>query len=183
MGATRRLDHYAAATGYQPYFITAGIGVCIISIGVVMQVWQVIVSVRERRNNMDTTGDPWDGHTLEWATSSPMPFYNFVKIPEVNGRDAFWEMKKQGMVPGRAMPEHYEDIELSKNTGMAIYLSAFFFLFSFGAVWHIIWLMVSGVAGAVGCVIARSFNEDTEYVLPAGEVERLEKLSLKNRHG
>ncbi len=179
MGATRRLDHYAASTGYQPYFIVAGIGVCIIAAGVLMQVWQVIVSVRERHQNMDTTGDPWDGHTLEWATSSPVLFYNFAKAPEVDSRDAFWEMKKAGKWPRPAGSAEYEDIELIKNTGMAIYLSAFFFLFSFGAVWHIFWLMALGVIGCVACVIIRSFDEHTEYVIPAAEIEKMETLAWK----
>ena len=174
MGATRRLDSYAASTGYQPFFITAGIGVCIIAVGVLMQVWQIYVSFKERKQNMDTTGDPWDGRTLEWATASPVPFYNFAKAPEASTRDAFYEMKKAGKWPRPAGAVEYEDIALTKNTGMAIYLSAFFFLFSFGAVWHIIWLMVLGVIGCVACVIIRSFNEDTEYVIPAAEIKKME---------
>jgi cytochrome o ubiquinol oxidase subunit 1 len=181
MGATRRLDHYAAATGYQPYFITAGIGVAIIACAALTQVWQIIVSVRERKQNMDTTGDPWDGRTLEWATRSPVPFYNFATTPVADGRDAFWEMKKEGTWQGSGAPVAYEDIELSKNTGMAIYLSGFFFLFAFAAVWHIGWLGAIGLVGAIACVIIRSFDEDTEYVLPAAEVERMEKLALHSR--
>jgi len=177
MGAVRRMDHYAAGAGYQPFFITAGIGVCIIAAGALMQVWQVIVSVRERKQNVDMTGDPWDGRTLEWATTSPVPFYNFAKAPEVESRDAFYEMKKQGKVPPHGAGAEYEDIELTKNTGMAIYLSAFFFLFSFGAVWHIIWLMGLGLVGCVACIIIRSFDEHTEYVIPAAEVERMEKMA------
>jgi cytochrome o ubiquinol oxidase subunit 1 len=179
MGATRRLDSYAASTGYQPFFICAGIGVCIIAAAVLTQVWQVIVSVRDRKENMDTTGDPWDGRTLEWATSSPVPFYDFAKEPEVNSRDEFWEMKKRGEWPRAAAATKYEDIELSKNTGMAIYLSGFFFLFAFGAVWHIIWLMALGLVGCIACVIIRSFDEDTEYTVPAAEVEKMEKLAWK----
>jgi cytochrome o ubiquinol oxidase subunit I len=180
MGATRRIDHYAASTGYQPYFITAGIGVVIISIGVILQVWQIIVSVKERHQNMDTTGDPWDGRTLEWATPSPVPFYNFAALPEVSSRDEFWEMKKEGKVAGvPSAPIVYEDIELPKNTAMAIYLSGFFFLFAFAVVWHITWLAIVGLVGAVACVIMRSFDENTEYVLPAAEVERLDKLAWK----
>jgi cytochrome o ubiquinol oxidase subunit 1 len=177
LGATRRLDHYAASTGYQPYFITAGIGVCIIAAATITQVWQIIVSVKERKQNMDTTGDPWDGRTLEWATRSPVPFYNFAKTPTVEGRDAFWEMKKSGTAPKPDAPVEYEDITLSKNTGMAIYLSAFFFVFAFAVVWHILWLGIIGFGGAIACVIIRSFDEDTEYVLPAAEVERMEKMA------
>jgi cytochrome o ubiquinol oxidase subunit 1 len=175
MGATRRLDHYAASTGYQPYFIVAGIGVCIIGIGALLQVWQVIVSIKEREQNKDPSGDPWDGRTLEWATHSPVPFYNFAVLPEVSDRDAFWEMKKENKVPGRDVPIKYEDIEMPKNTAMAIYLSGFIFILSFGLVWHIIWLAALGLICSIACVIIRSFDEDTEYILPAAEVERLEK--------
>ena len=56
MGAVRRMDHYAASTGYQPFFITAGIGVCIIAAGALMQVWQVIVSVSERKETYGHDG-------------------------------------------------------------------------------------------------------------------------------
>jgi cytochrome o ubiquinol oxidase subunit 1 len=178
MGATRRLDHYPASTGFQPLFIVAGIGVVIIACGAITQVWQVIVSIKERKQNMDATGDPWDGRTLEWATTSPAPFYNFAVIPTVEGRDAFWDMKKRGASAG----VKYEDIELPRNTAMAIYLSVFVFLFGFAMVWHIIWLIVLGLAGAIACVIIRSFDENTEYTLTAAEVEKIElaqKMKMK----
>jgi cytochrome o ubiquinol oxidase subunit 1 len=170
MGATRRLDHSAISDGFQPLFIMAGIGVVIIACGALVQVLQVIVSIMERKQNMDTTGDPWNGRTLEWSTLSPAPFYNFAVIPEVHSRDAFWEMKKQNA----PLPVNYEDIELPKNTAMAIYLSAFIFLFGFAMVWHIIWLIVLSLIASIVCVIIRSFDEHTEYILPAAEVERIE---------
>ncbi len=180
MGATRRLDHYDAATGWQPLFIMAGIGGVVITIGAVIQVWQVIVSIRERRQNRDRSGDPWDGRTLEWATASPAPFYAFATLPEVESRDAFWFIKKnrpQALAgsPG-ARETKPEDIELPKNTAMAIYLSSFIFLFGFAAVWQIAWLAVLALVGSIACVIIRSFNEHTEYILPAAEVARLEAL-------
>lgn len=177
MGATRRLDYYAASTGYQPFFITAGIGVCIIAAGALTQVWQIIVSVKERKQNLDTTGDPWGGRSLEWSTPSPVPYYSFAKEPVVDSRDAFWEMKKRGEAHTPGSPVEAEDITLAKNTGMAIYLSAFVFVGAFGLVWHIIWLAALGVAGSIACVIVRSFDEDTEYVLPAAEVEKLQTLA------
>ncbi len=171
LGAPRRLDYYDASTGWRPYFITAGIGLVIIAIGVALQLWQIVVSVRRRRELADTTGDPWNGRTLEWATASPPPFYNFAVIPEVHSRDAFWEMKQRGEA---GPPKEYEDIELSKNTGVGIYLSGFALLFGFAMVWHIVWLAVLGIAGVIACVIARSFDEHTEYLLPAEEVKKIE---------
>ena len=175
MGATRRIDHYDISTGLQPLFIVAAIGVVIIALGALVQVWQIIVSVKERKQNIDTTGDPWNGRTLEWATPSPVPFYSFAVIPEVHSRDAFWEMKKEGKA---AAPVKYEDITLAKNTGMPIYLSGFIFLFGFAMVWHLIWLAVLGIVGAIACVIMRSFDEDTEYILPAAEVARMEMARI-----
>jgi cytochrome o ubiquinol oxidase subunit 1 len=182
MGAVRRMDHYDVSTGYQPLFIVAGIGVCIIAAGAIAQLIQVAVSYKERKQNLDRSGDPWDAHTLEWATSSPIPFYSFVNTPTVHTRDALWEMKREGTAPSMSKaPVTYEDIELSQNTGMAIYLSLFAFLLGFALVWHILWLIVLGLGGAITCVIIRSFDEHTEYILPAAEVERLEKIRMEAR--
>ena len=180
LGATRRLNHYAASTGWQPFFIASAIGICIIAAGALTQVWQVMVSIRERDKNRDITGDPWDAHALEWSTPSPVPFYSFAVEPEVDSRDALWEMKKRGWRPGPAAPGTYKDIRMAKNTGMAIYLSAFVFVAGFAFVWHIIWLAVLGIGGAITCFIIRSFDEHTEYILPAAEVERLDKLAWEN---
>lgn len=175
IGATRRLDHYTDPT-WRPFFITSGIGLIIIGCGAALQIWQLIVSFRDRKKNLDTTGDPWNGRTLEWAVPSPAPFYNFAVIPEVKTRDAFWEMKQSEEL---TKPKKYEDIELPKNTAMAIYVSAFVFLAGFGFVWHIIWAIVLGLAGAIICVIVRAFDEHTEYIIPAAEVERLDKQYRK----
>jgi cytochrome o ubiquinol oxidase subunit 1 len=209
MGATRRMDHYAASTGYQALFITSGFGLIIIATGAALQVWQIIVSVKERKQNLDTTGDPWDGRTLEWATTSPPPFYNFAVIPTVTDRDAFWESKQSAVIArsraisntsrddeailsseinnrllqSDALPRNdivYQDIEMPKNTAMGIYVSAFCLLLGFAMVWHIWWLAVFGLIGAIVCVIIRAFDEETEYVIPAAEVERMEKAKARN---
>jgi len=171
MGATRRLDHYAASTGWHPFFITAFIGFCIVIFGLLVQVYQLFVSHKERKQNIDTTGDPWNGRTLEWSTSSPPPFYNFAKIPTVTSREQFWEMKQSGTI----ITPSYEDIELPKNTGMAIYVSAFAFLLGFALVWHILFLGLASFIGIVTCLILRAMDEETEYLLTAAQVEQLEK--------
>lgn len=171
MGAPRRLDHYAAATSWQPLYITAFIGFLIITCGCLTQVYQLIVSIRERKSHVDTTGDPWNGRTLEWSTSSPPPFYNFAVIPTVESRDELWYMKQRGEKPS----QHYEAIELPKNTGMGIYMAGFAFLLGFGLVWHMLWLAVLGLIGAIVCFIIRSFDEHTEYELSAEEVAEMER--------
>lgn len=170
MGATRRLDHYSASTGWQPLFITSAIGIGIIICGVIVQIVQVIVSIKEKKQHLDLTGDPWNARTLEWATASPPPFYNFAVIPKVSSEDEFWEMKQEG----RKLSKRYEDIELPKNTGMGIYISGFALLFGFAIVWEILWLAALGIIGSIVCIIIRSFDDNTEYVLSAAKVKKIE---------
>jgi len=158
MGASRRLDHYDAATGWQPFFIVSMIGIMIIVCSICVQMYQIFYSFKERRK--DTTGDPWNGRTLEWATSSPPPFYNFPSIPHVTDRDAFWAMKEQG----KTHLPHDREIELPKNTGMGVYISAQAFFFGFAVVWHILWLAVASIAGIAVCLVVRSFEPHTEYI-------------------
>ncbi|GAC1414284.1 MAG: cytochrome o ubiquinol oxidase subunit I [Candidatus Doudnabacteria bacterium] len=170
LGAIRRLDHYDASLGWQGLFIVAGLGIIVIGIGALCQVIQIIVSFKNRKENMDLTGDPWNGRTLEWSTSSPPPIYNFAIIPKVESHEPFWDQKQAGNLP----EPKYEDIVLPKNTAMGIYLSGFVFLAGFGLVWHIVWLIIFGLIGTVSCVVIRAMDEDTEYVIPAAEVERME---------
>ncbi len=171
MGATRRLDHYDASTGWQWLFIVAGLGFVIICCGAALQILQIIVSIKQKKENLDTTGDPWNGRTLEWATSSPPPVYNFAVIPTVQTRDAFWEAKQQSKP---SAPIKYQDIVMPKNTAMGIYISAFALLVGFALVWQIIWLAIAGLVGAIVCVVIRSFDEDTEYTITAAEIEKIE---------
>jgi cytochrome o ubiquinol oxidase subunit 1 len=173
MGATRRLETYPAETGWQPLFMASFIGSLIISFAVGLQILQLIVSIWQRKQNADTTGDPWNGRNLEWATSSPPPFYNFAVVPKVTGRDAFWEMKKNGLAKTK---QKYEDIEMPRNTAMGIYIAMLIFLVGFAMVWHIYWLAAAGIAGAIICVIIRTFDENTEYTLSASDVAKIEAL-------
>lgn len=171
MGATRRLDHYDASTGWQPLFITAAIGVILIMIGIGFQVLQMIVSIRQRKENMVDAGDPWDGRTLEWATTSPPPFYNFAITPEVHERDLFNELPEIKKMEST----QYEDIYLPKNSGIGVYIGALSFLFGFAIVWHIMWLAGVSFIGVLACTIARMAEKETEYCVSAEEVEKFEK--------
>jgi len=172
MGATRRLDHYDASTGWQPLFIVAAIGVGIISIGICFQILQVIVSIKQRHENRDTTGDPWNGRTLEWATASPAPFYNFAITPTVHSRDPFWVAKQEGTVP--TQKPKYEEIHMPKNSPMGFFIAACSFFFGFGVIWHILWMSILGLLSMIGCAIWRLCDDDTDYYVTAEEVEKIE---------
>lgn len=171
MGATRRLDHYDASLGWQGLFIVSGIGSLIILAGVVLQALQLFVSIKNRRKNFDKTGDPWNGRTLEWSVPSPAPIYNFAIEPNVTERDQYWYDKQFKTKPKLK----YEDIHLPKNSGFGPIISAFAFLFAFAIIWHIWWLMVAGLIGAIVSFVIRSLDEETEFTIPANEVELTDK--------
>lgn len=170
MGATRRLDHYDPSMGWQWLFIVAGIGVMIIMLGVALQLLQLSYSIWKRKDNLDTTGDPWDGRTLEWSTVSPAPVYNFAVTPVVTGRDAWWTRKQSK----QTVSKQYEDIHLPKNTGMGLVIAGLSFVVGFAIIWHIWWLALLSFALVVAAIIWRASDEDTEYTITAKEVERLE---------
>lgn len=170
MGATRRLDHYDPSMGWQQLFIVAAVGAGLVMLGIGFQVLQFIVSIRQRHQNIDDTGDPWDGRTLEWSTKSPPPAYNFAVIPEVTRRDEYWygKRKKSGEV-------EYESIKVPKNTPVPLFIALAAFSFGFGMIWHIWWLVgLSGLA-IVMLVIIRSTSDDHERTISAAKLKQLEE--------
>jgi cytochrome o ubiquinol oxidase subunit 1 len=172
MGATRRLDHYDASLGWQGLFIVSAVGVGVIILGAFFQLLQVGVSIWQRGQNLDTTGDPWNGRTLEWSTPSPVPVYNFAVIPHVTARDAFWEMKKTGE---NLKTPVYEDIHLPKNTPLGFFIAVLAFVAGFAIVWHIWWLAPLAALAMLTLIIKRTTDDNTEYTIPAAEVAKLDK--------
>ncbi len=172
MGATRRMDHYDASLGWQGLFIVAAVGVALVLLGVAFQLLQLLVSIKQRHEHRDLTGDPWNGRTLEWSASSPAPVYNFARLTPVHGRDAFWAMKHSGAKSDDKEP--YEAITLPKNTGMGLFIAGFAFLSGFAITWHIWWLAPVGLVGIISCLIIRASAEDTEYTISAQQVAKLE---------
>ena len=169
MGATRRLDHYSNLA-WQPFFIIAAVGAALIALGFVFQLMQLARSLR-LRTGLHVGSDPWDGRTLEWAAASPPPQYNFAVLPEVSERDAFWNMK--GRKEKRAA--QFEDIHMPKNSGAGFFIGSSALLLGFGVVWHMWWLAALALLAILAVFLTRTFSEDTEYVLTAAEVARIEK--------
>jgi cytochrome o ubiquinol oxidase subunit 1 len=175
MGATRRLDTYDVSTGWRPFFVTMLIGGLVIAVGVAFQIIQIIASVMEKRRLRDRTGDPWNARTLEWSVPSPAPEYNFTTVPQVASREPFWDMKQAG-IPKEPV---YQDIHMPKNTASGIYISIFAFFVGFGFVWHITWMAIAGILGAIVFTILRTFDENVEYTIPAAEVKRREEARVQ----
>lgn len=176
MGATRRLDHYDPSLGWQSLFIVSGVGTLLIGLGVVFQIAQLAYSVWKRHELRDTSGDPWDGRTLEWSVPSPAPQYNFARLPVVVARDAWWEAKRGGKV---IFSGAYSDFTLPKNSGVGVFIGAFVAMFGFAMIWHIWWLAVLALVGVATTLIRRTYEEETEYVVTADEAKRLDMKSQK----
>src|ERR1700743_137206 len=92
LGMTRRMQHFDRPEWY-PWVLVAGGGALLITLGIAAQIVQLAVSIRNRALLADLTGDPWDGRTLEWATASPPPPFNFAIMPDVTRSEAYWAMK------------------------------------------------------------------------------------------
>jgi len=176
MGAVRRIDHYDEPS-WQIFFIISGVGVLVILLGIGFQLLQLGVSIWQRKKNLDTTGDPWNGRTLEWSVPSPAPSYNFAATPQVSSRDAFWEMKQSG----RGIKYVHEAIKVPKNTGAGAVIAGFAFIMAFGLIWHIWWLAFVAFVAVIVCILKRTLSdEDNEREL---SVKELKQLDAKARKG
>jgi cytochrome o ubiquinol oxidase subunit 1 len=172
MGMPRRLERYDVAA-WQPWLIVAELGALSILLGIVLLIVQLVVSFRNRAALRDTTGDPWNGRTLEWATASPPAPYNFAIIPHVHGIDALATMKEDGTVG--AKPASYRDIIMPKDTGAGVMIGGLSFVLGFAMVWEIWWLAIFAGAGIWAVLIARTFNDLDFHIIPAREVEKKER--------
>ena len=174
MGMTRRLQHYDVAAWY-PWMLIAEVGAISIAAGIVCQITQIVVSIRHRDELLDTTGDPWDGRTLEWSTTSPPPVFNFAALPNVTGEEAYWRMKQRALET-RQLSEKpdYEPIEMPKNSPTGIVVAFFATVLGFAMIWHIWWLAVVGFAGAFATFVVFAWRPHDEYEISADEVARLD---------
>jgi cytochrome o ubiquinol oxidase subunit 1 len=175
MGMTRRMQHYDNVS-WQPWLIVAAIGSAIILAGVVCQIVQLVVSIRAREQNRDVTGDPWDGRTLEWSTSSPPPAWNFSILPQVGGKDAFWSWKQRRRTKQTVPlePRHYEPIEMPKNTPVGFVIAFFAVTAGFAMIWHIWWMAIFGALGVFVTMLAFAFREEEEIEISAEEIARFD---------
>ncbi len=171
MGMTRRMNHYAEPA-WQPWLVVALAGALVIACGIGALFVQLYVSVRDRADNRDLTGDPWDARSLEWSTASPAPFYNFAHVPNITSLEQHWDDKKRGRDGVR--PRKYEDIHMPRNTAAGVVISAFGTVLCFALVWHIWWLAIVSLVGVLATFIARTYDRDVDWWVPAAEVERIE---------
>ena len=179
-GVTRRLSHFEDDS-LRIWFEIAALGAVLIALGIASFLIQLVVSFRRRDQLRDTTGDPWNGRTLEWSTSSPPPAYNFAFTPVVHEADAWYDMKNRGHtrpVTG------FVPIHMPKNTGAGFVLAGLSAICGFALIWHM-WLVAGAAfAALILAAIVHTFNYQREFYIPADDVVRIEnaRTQLLARH-
>jgi cytochrome o ubiquinol oxidase subunit I len=174
MGMTRRLQHIADPS-WRPWLLIAGAGALVIFCGILCQIAQLYVSIRTREQRRDATGDPWNGRTLEWATSSPPPAYNFAVLPRVETTDAFWEMKRTGWRPAETT---YEPIDMPRNSATGFVISFFAVVTGFALIWQIWWMAIVGFLAAAATVLVFGWSDEREREISPGEIARMERTRV-----
>ena len=170
MGVTRRMRVFDDPS-LQIWFLIAAAGAALIAVGIGAFLLQIAVSVWKRNELRDLTGDPWDGRTLEWATSSPPPSYNFAFTPVVHDNDAWWDMKKRGY---KRPMGGFKSIHMPSNTGTGVILAGLSVVFGFAMIWYIWWLAAVSFVGLIAVAIGHTFNYHRDFYIPVDEVVQTE---------
>ncbi|MRG54604.1 cytochrome o ubiquinol oxidase subunit I [Phyllobacterium sp. SYP-B3895] len=176
MGMTRRMQHYDNLA-WQPWLVVAAVGAVIILGGIVCQIVQLVVSIRNR-DLLRVGGDPWNGRTLEWSTASPPPAWNFAVLPQVAERDTFWVRKQRASEqPAQAQqtPE-YEPIEMPRNSPVGFVNAFFAVVAGFALVWHIWWLAILGLLGTFMAVLIFAFRDEDEDEVPPVQLAQFDRI-------
>ena len=176
MGVTRRMSYFEDPS-LQIWFQIAAVGAVLIACGIGAMLVQFYVSYRRRAALADVTGDPWDGRTLEWSTSSPPPDYNFAFTPRVYDNDTWTDMKRRNY----ARPlQGFIAIHMPKNTAAGFVIAALSAVTGFALVWQM-WLIAGlAFAATVAAAIIHTFNYQRDYYIPAEDVVRTEAERTRN---
>ena len=181
LGMTRRLQHYDVAE-WRPWMLIAAFGVLLSFCALVAQVVQIVVSIRRREHLRDTTGDPWDGRSLEWATPSPPPTFNFAVLPDVEDAVTYWRVKQRAIESQQLAPEPgYQPIEMPRNSPTGFITAFFATITGFALIWHIWWLVIIGLVAAYALFVWFAWRDVSEYVIPVEEVARIDRARRQAR--
>jgi cytochrome o ubiquinol oxidase subunit 1 len=181
MGMTRRMQHYDVAA-WHPWLLIAAGGAAIILIGIILQIAQFVVSIRRREELRDETGDPWNGRSLEWATPSPPPAFNFAVLPNIQGEEAYWGMKQRALQQARLGEEPaYADIEMPRNSPTGFICAFFATIMGFALIWHIWWMVGVAALGAYATFVVFAWRDVDEYIIPAETVARIDRANRSAR--
>lgn len=168
-GQARRMYTYSEATGFGPLNFVSFIGAGIMAIAFVVLVYNIYYSFRYA--SRDISADPWDARSLEWATHTPVPAYNFAVLPEVHSHEALWDMKKKRHTLFKG---DIKKIHMPNNSGVPFIMSCIFFIWGFAFVFSLWIPVIVTTIGIFACMAHRSFEKDDGYYIPAEEIMETE---------
>ncbi|MDY0407980.1 cytochrome aa3 quinol oxidase subunit I [Virgibacillus soli] len=169
-GQARRMYTYSESTGFGPLNFLSFIGAIGMAIGFALIVYNIYWSTRYAPRHV--TEDPWNARSLEWATHSPVPAYNFAITPTVESTQAFWDAKEEGKELFRGK---YEPIHMPSNSGLPFIMSVIFFVFGFSMVFGMWIPAIISALGIFACMAYRSFEKDHGYHISVEEIMETEK--------
>jgi cytochrome o ubiquinol oxidase subunit 1 len=175
MGVTRRLSQFEDPS-LQIWFIIAAIGALLIALGIFSFIMQLVVSFLRRDQLRETSGDAWDGRTLEWSTSSPPPDYNFAFTPVVHDHDSWYDMKNRGY---ERPTEGFRPIHMPRNTGTGVILAGLSVVLAFALIWYIWWLAALSFIAIIAVSIGHTFNYKRDFFISAETVTATEDARSK----
>jgi cytochrome aa3-600 menaquinol oxidase subunit I len=168
-GQARRMYTYSESTGFGPLNMVSFLGAIVMAIGFVLIVYNIYYSTRYA--SRDIGDDPWDARTLEWATHTPVPEYNFAILPQVASNEAFWDAKKKGHVLYKG---DYEKIHMPNNSGIPFIMSCIFFVWGFSFIFSLWIPVILTTIGIFACMVLRSFEQDHGRYISVKEIEETE---------
>ncbi|MEK4029665.1 cytochrome aa3 quinol oxidase subunit I [Pseudobacillus sp. FSL P4-0506] len=169
-GQARRMYTYSESTGFGPLNMISFVGALGLAIGFVLLVYNVYYSTRYA--SRDISSDPWDARTLEWATHTPVPEYNFAVVPQVNSEEPLWDAKKNGH---ELFKGEYKEIHMPNNSGVPFIMSAIFFVWGFSFVFSLWIPLILATIGIFACMTHRSFEKDHGRHISVKEVKETEE--------
>ncbi|MFD6439321.1 cytochrome aa3 quinol oxidase subunit I [Peribacillus sp. NPDC060186] len=168
-GQARRMYTYSESTGYGPLNMLSFVGAIGLAIGFALIVYNIYWSTRYASRNI--SNDPWDARSLEWATHTPIPEYNFAIVPTVDSTEAFWDSKKKGF---KLFGGKVEKIHMPNNSGVPFIMSCIFFVWGFAMVFSMWIIAIIATIGIFACMIHRSFEKDHGRYISVEEIEETE---------
>ncbi|MFD1020347.1 cytochrome aa3 quinol oxidase subunit I [Thalassobacillus hwangdonensis] len=161
---------------WMPLNVISTIGAFGMGAGFAVFVFNIYYSYRNSEREKD--GDAWEnGRTLEWATTTPVPFYNFATVPTVDNTDAFLAMKEKGETTFDE--EMLEPIHMPSNSGKPFIMMGILFFASFFLVFEWITLAVIALIAGVVMMVIRSFDYDDGYYVEVDEIKRIERSARR----
>jgi cytochrome aa3-600 menaquinol oxidase subunit I len=168
-GQARRMYTYSESAGFGPMNMVSFVGAAIMAISFVLIVYNIYYSTRYETR--DISNDPWDARTLEWATHTPVPEYNFAILPDVRSNEALWDAKKNGHVLFKG---EYEKIHMPNNSGIPFIMSCIFFVWGFSFIFSLWIPVILTTIGIFVCMGLRSFEQDHGRYISVKEIEETE---------